>query len=86
MIYIRYFAVRDENGEFIGTLEVTQDITKIKELEGEKNVLKFSLIPGCSSKPTTHYIGDNAVNSGFGLYMISEIGKRNGDFIISSNN
>lgn len=39
MIYIRYFAVRDENGEFIGTLEVTQDITKIKELEGEKRLV-----------------------------------------------
>ena len=39
MIHIRYFAVRDENGEFIGTLEVTQDITKIKELEGEKRLV-----------------------------------------------
>ena len=25
-VYIRYFAVRDENGEFLGTLEVTQNI------------------------------------------------------------
>lgn len=40
MIYIRYFAVRDENGEFIGTLEVTQDITKIKELKGEKRLVE----------------------------------------------
>lgn len=46
--------------------------------------LRFSLIPGCSSKPTTHYI-DDAENSGFGLYMISEIGKAYGDFIIASN-
>ena len=57
-----------------------------QELDDEENLLKFSLVPGCSSKPTTHYIGDNADNSGFGLYMISEIGKRNGDFIIASNN
>jgi hypothetical protein len=58
-----------------------------QELGGdEEDILRFSLVPGCSSKPTTHYIDEHADNSGFGLYMISEIGKRNGDFIISSNN
>lgn len=56
------------------------------EVNDEENILKFALIPGCSSKPTTHYIDENANHSGFGLYMISEIGKRNGDFIITSNN
>jgi len=39
LIYIRYFAVRDENGGYLGTLEVTQDITDIKKLEGEKRLL-----------------------------------------------
>ncbi len=38
-IYIRYFAVRDEKGEYLGCLEVSQDITKIKEIEGEKRLL-----------------------------------------------
>lgn len=38
-IYIRYFAVRDENGGYLGTLEVTQDITDMKKLEGEKRLL-----------------------------------------------
>ncbi len=38
-IYIRYFAVRDTNGEYLGTLEVTQDITEIKKLEGERRLL-----------------------------------------------
>lgn len=38
-VYIRYFAVRDENGEFLGTLEVTQDVRPIKELEGEKRLV-----------------------------------------------
>lgn len=38
-VYIRYFAVRDENGEFLGTLEVTQNIQPIRELEGEKRLL-----------------------------------------------
>lgn len=38
-IYIRYFPVRDERGVYRGTLEVTQDITDIKEIEGEKRLL-----------------------------------------------
>jgi len=38
LIYIRYFAVR-KNGEYLGTLEVTQDITDIKRIEGEKRLL-----------------------------------------------
>ncbi|MCS7175377.1 DUF438 domain-containing protein [Pseudothermotoga sp.] len=38
LVYIRYFAVRDRNGKYLGTLEVTQDITQIKKLEGEKRL------------------------------------------------
>ena len=38
-IYIRYFAIRDENGEYQGTLEVSQDITEIRKLEGEQRLL-----------------------------------------------
>ena len=30
-IYNRYFAVRDENGNYLGCLQVTQDITKIQK-------------------------------------------------------
>lgn len=37
-IYIRYFAVRDENGEYLGVLEVTQDVSGIRGLEGEKRL------------------------------------------------
>lgn len=39
LVHIRYFAVRDAKGEYLGTLEVTQDITRIKTLEGEKRLL-----------------------------------------------
>jgi DUF438 domain-containing protein len=39
-VYIRYFAVRDENGQYMGTLEVTQNIQPIKELEGEKRLVE----------------------------------------------
>jgi len=38
-IYIRYFAVRDENRNYLGCLEVTQDITKIQTIKGEKRLL-----------------------------------------------
>lgn len=37
-VYIRYFAVRDEAGNYIGTLEVTQDVTEIRELQGERRI------------------------------------------------
>lgn len=39
LVYIRYFAVRDKEGAYLGTLEVTQDLTEIKKLEGEKRLL-----------------------------------------------
>jgi uncharacterized protein len=39
MIYIVFFAVRDENGNYLGTLEVAQDITALRELEGERRLL-----------------------------------------------
>ncbi|MBT2689557.1 DUF438 domain-containing protein [Bacillus sp. ISL-47] len=38
-VYIRYFAVRDENGSYVGTLEFTQNISPIQEIEGEKRIL-----------------------------------------------
>lgn len=38
-VYIQYFAVRDENGEFIGTLEVTQNIKPIQAIKGEKRLV-----------------------------------------------
>lgn len=40
-IYIRYFAVKDEDGKYMGTLEVGQDITDIKKIEGEKRILEY---------------------------------------------
>lgn len=39
MVYIRYLAVRDRDGKYLGTLEVTQDITDIKKLEGERRLI-----------------------------------------------
>jgi DUF438 domain-containing protein len=44
-IHIRYFAVRDEVGNYRGTLEVTQDIADIRALEGEQRLLDGE-VPG----------------------------------------
>lgn len=38
-IYIRYFALHDEAGDYLGCLEVTQDITDIQKLEGQSRLL-----------------------------------------------
>ena len=38
-ILIQYFALRDESGKYCGTLEVSQDVTEIKMLEGEKRLM-----------------------------------------------
>jgi DUF438 domain-containing protein len=40
-LLISYFAVREDNGEFVGTLEVSQDVTEIRSLEGEHRLLDW---------------------------------------------
>jgi DUF438 domain-containing protein len=40
-IFIRYFPVKDKEGKYIGTLEVSQDIADIKKLEGEQRLLDW---------------------------------------------
>ncbi len=40
-VYIRYFAVRDGSGRYLGTLEVTQDVTGIRALQGERRLLQY---------------------------------------------
>ena len=39
LIYIRYFPVYDSDNNYTGCLEVSQDITDIKKIEGEKRLL-----------------------------------------------
>jgi len=41
-IYIEYYALRDEKGEYLGTLEVSQDLTHLRSLEGERRILSYS--------------------------------------------
>ena len=40
-VHIRYFAVRDAQNNYTGTLEVTQDLTKVRQLEGERRLLQY---------------------------------------------
>ncbi len=41
MLHIRYFAVRDAEGKYRGCLEVSQDITNIQKLTGNKRLLDW---------------------------------------------
>jgi len=41
LIHIRYFAVRDKDGKYLGTMEFSQDITDLKKIEGEKRLLDW---------------------------------------------
>ena len=38
-VYIRYFAVRNKEGKYLGCLEVSQEITEIQKIQGEKRLL-----------------------------------------------
>ena len=38
VVHIRYFALRDAAGRYLGSLEVTQDITGIQKIKGEKRL------------------------------------------------
>jgi hypothetical protein len=40
-VHIRYFAVRDEVGEYRGVVETVQDVTGIRALEGERRLLDW---------------------------------------------
>ena len=41
-IYIEYYALRNENGEYLGTLEVSQDLTHLRSLQGERRILEYT--------------------------------------------
>ena len=39
LIHIRYFALRGDQGEYLGVVETTQDIAPLKAISGEKRLL-----------------------------------------------
>jgi DUF438 domain-containing protein len=45
-IHIRYFALRDGAGTYEGCLEVSQDVTGLRKLEGERRLLDWLRKPG----------------------------------------
>ncbi len=48
-VFIRYFALRDEQGQYLGTLEVTQDLTRERSLQGERRLLQYDDAPADAS-------------------------------------
>ena len=40
-IHIEYFALRNDNGEYLGTLEVSQNLTDYRKLTGEQRILSY---------------------------------------------
>jgi len=42
-IHIEYFAMRDKQGEYLGTLEVSQDLTEKRSLTGEQRLLNYKI-------------------------------------------
>jgi len=41
-IHIEYFALRDPQGRYLGTLEVSQDLTEKRALDGEQRLLSYA--------------------------------------------
>jgi DUF438 domain-containing protein len=41
-LHIEYYAVRDEQGTYLGTLEVSQDLTEKRALTGEQRLLSYA--------------------------------------------
>jgi DUF438 domain-containing protein len=40
-VHIRYFALRDEDGSYKGTLEIVQDASHVRALEGERRIVDW---------------------------------------------
>ena len=41
-IYIEYFAMRGKEGDYLGTIEFTQDLTQLRKLEGDQRLLSYT--------------------------------------------
>ena len=40
-VHVRYFAVRNSEGAYLGTVELTQDLTPLRALQGERRLLEY---------------------------------------------
>ena len=43
-VHVRYFAVRNPDGAYLGTVELTQDLTPLRAFQGERRVLEYESI------------------------------------------
>jgi uncharacterized protein len=41
-IHIEYFALRNDKGDYLGTLEVSQDVERFRQLDGEQRILSYT--------------------------------------------
>lgn len=63
-IYVIYTAVRDENGKFRGVLEMMQDCTHIRELEGSRTLLTWD---------KTDFVGDGGKEKSLAQEAVEEV-------------
>ena len=70
-IYIIYNAVRDEEGNFRGVLEMMQDVTKIRSLEGSQRLLSWNDNKEVNSKVEDN---DDKIENEYGITKETIIG------------
>src|ERR1700690_2013990 len=40
-VHIRYFVVRNDEGQYLGTVELTQNLAPLRQLSGERRLLAY---------------------------------------------
>jgi hypothetical protein len=64
-IHICYYALHDDNNEYMGTLEVSQNLTELRKLEGEKRILSYdSKTTGTENIKGNEKMENDKVNEG----------------------
>jgi uncharacterized protein len=53
-VHIRYFAVRDDERKYLGTVELTQDLASLRQLSGERRLLAYDSTAETNSTATRH--------------------------------
>jgi DUF438 domain-containing protein len=43
-VHVRYFAVRNLDGAYLGTVELTQDLTPLRALQDERRLLEYESV------------------------------------------
>ena len=72
-------AIADEGIGIFNTINPVHSVDNVEE------GIRLALLPGISQETAPNDVNNKWQNSGFGLYVISELGREYGDFAISSN-